>query len=92
MYGSHKYTSIVSQFVLADTGKMWTCEFLGSPDVHLETFNKIKISCVLPMFPKLRLYKNREHVRQEFTFFLPVLEPPEQSKQTNISRASYPVP
>jgi len=46
---SHKYTSIgIYCFpdVQEDTSKMWTCSYLGDPEVSLETFNQIQISCV----------------------------------------------
>jgi len=33
---ANSQTCIVSQSVQVDTGKMWTCRFLGGPEVPLE--------------------------------------------------------
>jgi len=51
---------IVSLSDQADTGKIWTCRILGGPEVSLETFNQIKMSYVLSVYPKKCLYKIRK--------------------------------
>ena len=62
---SLKYTSIVSQPVQAEAGKIRTCSFIlgGGAEVPSETFNQIQMLCVLPN----RIYIPLQNLRKSNT-------------------------